>query len=219
MGAAAVQATTVTSSTFSSWNTDLTGAPTEADFTQISFTNYNSSSGLTLSASGNPSVTFNLTGPDGADNWALTGALYDNFVSIEGGSNNSASIDIALPGSAEDALLLSLASTLGDPISVDLSDGETFTLAGNGLLGLSISHPITWLTVSTGAVSQAVIDDFWYGNSSLAQDGSGSDSGYESDDETSPTPECVSLLLVAGGLFVLLGAHRKLNLANAKPAV
>src|SRR5947209_9545886 len=201
------KATTITSTTFSNWKTSLTGSPSEADFTQIAYTSYNTSSGVTLSAVGNPAISFNFTGPDGANTWNLTGAKYNNFTSLEGGSDSSAAINIALPGSGENGILLGLASVLNAPINVTLSDGETFTLSSNGLLGLSISHPISWVTVATTSGSQAVVSDLWFGASSLAQDGSGSGGG-----NVSSTPECATLLLIAGGLFVLIGAHRKMNL-------
>jgi hypothetical protein len=164
---------------------------------------------------GNPATTFTFTGPDGPS-WALSGTSYQGFTSLEGGSDGNAAINVALSGSGENAILLALATTGGTPITVNLSDGSTYTLTSNGLLGLSISHPITWLTVATTSGSQAVIDDFWYGNSSLAQDPTGSGSGSGSG--TPAVSECATFLLISGGLLVLAGAHRKFNVPTATSA-
>jgi hypothetical protein len=202
-GAHRAQATTITSSTFANWKTSLTGSPTEADFTKISYVSYSTSSGISLPSTGNSSLVFTFTGPDGS-NWTLNGVKYNNFTSLEGGSDSSAAIKIALPGSGDNAILLGLASVSNTPITVTLSDGETFTVTSNGLLGLSISHLITSVTVSTTSGSEAVINDFWYGTSSLAQDTSGSGNA-------SATPECATMLLIAGGLLVVVGANRKFN--------
>lgn len=208
------QATTITSTTFSGWKTYLTASPNEADFTQIAYTSYNTSSGINLSAVGNASILFNFTGPDGTAKWTLSGAKYNSYTSLEGGSDSSAAVKITMPGSGENAVLLALGSVLNTPLTVTLSDGETFTSASNTLLGLSISHPISWLTVATSSGSQAVVDDFWYGNSSLTQDASGGGT-------TAPAPaaECATFLLMGGGLLILVGAHRKLTARTPSAAV
>lgn len=200
-------ATTITSSTFSSWKTSLSASPTEANFSPIQYTTYSTSQGITLTPAGNSSVPFGITGPDGS-NWALTGVNYSGYVSLESGSDSSAEMEITMPSGGENAFLLSLATLNGDSMTVTLSDGETFT-ASKGLLGLSISHPISWLTVSTATGDNVVLDDLWYGSSSLTQDGTNNGSGGSGSGSGSNAPEAATLLLTAGGAFFLFGSVRK----------
>lgn len=198
-------ATTITSSTFSGWQSTLSGSPTEANFSSIQYSSYSTSQGITLGAIGNSSLQSVITGPDGSG-WSLTGMNYSGVVSLEGGSDSNAQIQIALPSGGENAVLVSLATLNGNSMTLTMSDGETFT-ASKGLLGFSISHPISWLTVTTVSGDRAILDDLWYGSSSLTQDGSGT--GGSGSGTSSPAPEAATLLLTAGGLFVLIGAIRR----------
>lgn len=208
-------ATTITSSTFAGWKGTLSAAPTEANFSSISYSSYSTSQGITLTPSGNSSMGFAITGPDGAK-WSLTGVNYSGFVSLEGGSDSSAEVAIGMPSGGVNGILLSLATLNNDSMTVNLSDGETFT-ASKGLLGFSISHPISWMNVSTVAGDNVVLDDLWYGSSSLTQDGTGG-SGDGGSGGSSPAPEAATLLLAAGGLFILFGAIRRASTGGPQAA-
>ena len=189
-------ASSVTTTSFNTWKTFLTGSPTELNFNGISMTSYSTSSGITLMPAGMPLAGFGFTGPDGAG-YSLTGATYNSFISLEGGSDGNATILVATPASGENAILLGVGSTGGAGLTVTLSDGESFTLAA-GLWGISISHTITSLTLSTSAGSRAVIDDFWFGTSNMAQDA-----------PTAPASEAATSILLGGGLMVLAGVGRR----------
>lgn len=186
-------ATTITSTSYSAWTAGLTGSPTELNFSQIHpGTTYNTSSGITLNAIGNNSIGFGFTGPDNGS-YSLVGYSYGNITSLKGGSDTSASIHIATPLGGDNALLLGLASTGSTPINLALSDGESFTIT-TSLFGLSISHPITWLTLTTTAGSAIIVDDFYYGSSSLPQD---------------EASEGATMAMCGGGLLILFGSIRK----------
>jgi hypothetical protein len=200
----AATATTITNTNFQSWKATLTGSPTEADFSGIQFHSYNTAAGINLSAIGNSSVMFNFTGPDNGG-YSLSGASYNGFTSLEGSTDSGAAIDVTLPSTGENAFVLGVASTSGTPLTLTLSDGESFSLS-NGAFGVSISHPVTSFLLTTTAGSKPIIDDFWYGASSLMQDppqGSGNLGG------ASDAPEGATLLLVSGGSLILVGARRK----------
>ncbi len=197
-------ATTITTTTFQSWKANLNGSPTDADFTRVNFSNYNTSAGLNLSATGNPSVIFGFTGPDNGG-FQLSGISYQGTTGLAGSTDSGAGINVTTPVAGENALLLSIGSTSGTPLMLTFSDGESFSLS-SGLVGFSISHPITSLLLTTSPGSQAVIDDFWYGTSSLTQDpAQGPGNG------SSSTPEGATLLLVTGGSLILFGARRKFS--------
>jgi hypothetical protein len=196
-------ATTITSTTFQSWKASLTGAPTDTDFSPVQFRSYNTAAGLNLSAAGNSSVLFGFTGPDNGG-FQLSGTTYNGLVGLAGSADSGAGINVAMPSSGENAILLSVGSTSGTSLTVTLSDGETFSIS-SGLFGLSISHPITSLLLSTSPGSQAVIDDLWYGSSSLTQD----QTGGSPVGDPATAPEGATLLLMAGGSLILFGARRK----------
>jgi len=143
-----------------------------------------------------PSVGYDFTGPDNSS-YNLTGVTYHSLQSLAGASDGVGVISVTAPSGGANALFLGIGSTGNTPLTITLSDGETFPGLSPGLFGFSLSHPITGLTLSTTSGSQPVIDDFWYGNSSLSQD--------------APTVEAATYLLMGGGLLVLIGARRKLR--------
>ena len=195
--AAAGQATTITTTSYSVWKTNLTGNPIELDFTKVKTATYNTSSGITLPASQGPALSFVVTGPD-KSGYFLNGGFYGSTTSLFGASDGTGYIRVDLPGSGENAVLLGLAAQPGAALKVSLSDLESFTVS-NGLFGLALSHNITWLTISTVSGSQPVLDDFYFGASNLAQDQGG---GAQS-------AEAATALMIGGGLLILFGAGRK----------
>jgi hypothetical protein len=191
---------TITTTSFASWQTDLTGGYTDLNFTET-LQNYNTAAGITLFAKGNSSVAFNFTGPDGAG-YALSGYLYNNNMTVlAGASDGTGTIKVTTPSGGENALMMWVGSTANTQVTLKLSDGESFTLSGGSLapFGFALSQAITSFTLSTTSGSQAFIDDLVYGNSNLAQN-------------TSSVPEGSTFALLAGGLLVLVGSKRKLKL-------
>jgi hypothetical protein len=198
-GTGPAAATTITSTTFNGWKTNLTGTPTQLDFSPItSGKSYSTSAGLTLKAIGNSSIGFVFTGPDNGS-YSLTGFFYtsQNIQSLKAGSDSTAAMNVTTPAAGDNAILLGLATTNNTPVTVTLSDGESFSSISPALFGLSISHPITWLTLTTTVGSAVIVDDFYYGVSNLPQD--------------STTSEGVTMAMCGGGLLILLGSVRRKN--------
>jgi hypothetical protein len=195
-------ATTITSTTFQSWKTTITGTPKDTDFSGVQFRSYNTSAGLSLSVTGSPSLSSVFTGPDNGA-FQLSGTSYNGAMGVAGSTDSGAGVNVA-PSASQNAFLLSVGSTSGTALTISFSDGESFSISG-GLVGFSISHSITSFLVTTTPGSQAVINDLWYGSSSLTQDQA------PPANDPSATPEGATLLLVAGGSPILLGARRKFN--------
>lgn len=195
--AAAGQATTITTTNYNVWKTNLTGSPIELDFTKVKTTSYSTSSGITLPPLQGPALSFVVTGPD-KTGYALTGGFYGSTVSLLGASDGAGYIRVDLPAGGENAVLLGVATQPSAALTVTLSDLESFTVS-NGLFGLALSHNITWLTISTVNGSQPVLDDFIFGNSNLAQD----------QINQSQSAEAATALMIGGGLLILFGARRK----------
>jgi len=199
LGAGPAAATTLTSTTFGGWTAGLTGTPTELDFSPIVVgKSYSTAAGITLKAIGNPLIGFNFTGPDNGA-YKLTGFAYDvhSFQSLEAGSDSTAVMNVTTPAAGDNAIFLGLATTNNTPVTLTLSDGQSFSSITTAFFGLSISHPITWLTLTTSSGSAVVVDDFWYGASSLPQD--------------SATSEGATMAMCGGGLLILLGSVRRKN--------
>ena len=197
--AAAGQATTVTTTSYNLWKTNLTGSPIELDFTKVKTANYSNSSGITLLPLQGPALSFLITGPD-KTGYSLTGGFYGSTVSLFGSSDGTGYIRVDLPASGENAVLLGLAAQPSAALTITLSDQQSFT-ASNGLFGLALSHEITWLTISTANGSQPVLDDFFFGNSNLTQD----------QNNPPQSAEGATALMIGGGLLILCGVRRKVT--------
>jgi len=197
LGSGQAAATTITSTTYSAWTAGLTGTPTELDFSPIVIgKSYSTASGLTLKAIGNSSIGFNFTGPDNGS-YKLTGVSHNNFQSLEAGSDSTAVMNVTTPAAGDNAIFLGLATTNNTPITLTLSDGESFSSITTAFFGLSISHPITWLTLTTTSGSAVIVDDFYYGASNLPQD--------------SAVSEGATMAMCGGGLLILFGSVRRKN--------
>lgn len=199
VGPSPALATTMTSTTFSAWTAGLTGTPTELDFSPIvPGKSYSTATGITLKAIGNASIGFNVTGPDNGG-YKLTGFSYGthNFQSLEAGTDSTAVMNVTTPAAGNNAIFLGLATTNNTPLTLTLSDGESFSSVTTAFFGLSISHPITWLTLTTSTGSAVIVDDFYYGVSNLAQE--------------SATSEGATMAMCGGGLLILFGAVRGKN--------
>jgi hypothetical protein len=108
------------------------------------------------------------------------------------------SIALTMPSGGENALWLGLGNTggSGGSLTLTLSDGETFSTPSSGGFGLSLSQPITSLTLSASS-GQAFIDDFFFATSALPQG------------NPSSAPEAATILLVSGGALILFGTRRR----------
>ncbi len=199
-------ATTMTWSTYSAWNSNVTGA-SELNFSSINGTsgNYSTAAGKTLTPLSGPSLGFVFTGPY-SGGYQLTGGEYGggNAISLLGPTGGKGDITVTLSSGGENAILLGLGSIgSANTITVALSDGESFNVGASPnayeFLGLSVSHDINWLTIS--ASSEPVVNDFFYASSKLAQDGG------PSNPPASPAAEGATLYLLGGGLLSLLGGR------------
>lgn len=126
-------------------------------------------------------------------------------MSLFGPSGGAGNITVALPTGGENAVLLGLGTVGTAPsMTISLSDSETFTVATTSgsyeFLGISLSHDISWLTVSSS--SQTVVNDFFFGTSKLTQDA-------PTAQNSSVSPEGSTFSLLGGSLLLLLGVGRK----------
>lgn len=190
-------ATTITTTSYTVWKTNLSGSPIELDFTKVKSTSYSTSAGITLLPLQGPAIPFVVTGPDAAG-YSLTGGFYGSTVSLFGASDGIGSIRVDLTSPGQNAILLGLAAQPNAGLTVTLSDQQTFSVSG-GLFGIALSHNITWLTISTVNGSQPVLDDFFFGNSNLTQDPI----------NQAQSAEAATFLLIGGGLLIILGGRRK----------
>ncbi len=193
-------ATTIITNSLSTWESSsytTSGSQDELSFSAVHVgTTYDTSTGILLYAVNHPSVSFDFTGPDNGS-YSLNGATYQCCTGLIGASDGVGDINVRTPLNGENALFLSIGSAgNASPLTLLLSDGESFSALSPGLFGFSTSHPIYWLQLSTASGSQPVIDDFYYGTSSLSPD--------------APTAEAATFLLMGGGLLILFGARRKL---------
>lgn len=210
-GPGSATATSVTSTSFNSWKSSLIGSPSAADFNSVSLANYNTANGITLPTIGNSSVGYVVTGPDNGG-YQMAGTTYNNTVALAGSSDPGAGLNVAMPGSGVNAFLVSVGSIGGAPLTLTLSDGESFALS-SGLFGISISHPISSFLLTTTTGSQAVINDLYSGASALQQDPTstgGSGSGTPAD--VAPVAEGATFLMTAAGCLILFGAWRKFGI-------
>ncbi len=189
-------ATALTSTSYSGWLTDVNGAPIELNVNGITTDHNYSSSGLTLYPLSGPQLPFIFTGPDGSGSY-LYGTTFTqythNYVFLEGASDGVGSIYITLPTGGENAIYLNLDSTTNTPLSIHLSDNETFS-SPVGPFGLALSQSISWLSISTANGSHPLIDDFFFATSNLTQQ--------------TPSFEVATIFLMGTGLVVIAGARR-----------
>jgi hypothetical protein len=189
------EATTLTTTSFATWQTEITGAFTDVSFVPISNSNYNTASGIALSG-------FTITGPNNGG-YSLTGSIGAGPSALFGSANAGAGINVATPVDGKNAIFLSVGTSGGTPITLALSDGQSFTV-NTSLFGFTLSHDITSFLLTTSPGSQVYINDLAYGASSLTQD-----VGDTPPPDTSATPEGATVALIGGGLLVLFGSRKK----------
>jgi hypothetical protein len=197
LAAAHASATTITTTSFSSWKTSfITTSPTQLNFYPINSTSYNTATGITLSPAGS-SLPFVFTGPDNGS-YSLAGDPYGK--ALLGAADAGAYINIALPAGGGNAFFLGVGATAGAPATLMLSDGEIFSMTSTNF-GVALSQSVSWMRLSAAPGSQAFINDFLFGTSALPPDTAGG--------PATPEPASIFLCLCGGGI-VFLGSYRKL---------
>jgi hypothetical protein len=185
------------------------GSAKDANFSTIQSITYGPS-GYTTSDG------FTITGPDGAGTF-LQGLSYNGMPSLKGGSDSAAQIKVTIPGGGKTGLLFMLASTpAATGYTVTLSDGQVFNLAASTtIFGLSISHPITYVTLAASPGSSLILQDVSYGNTTLALDppdggstGGGTETGGGTPDPGA-VPEATTMLLLGTGLVTVAIARKR----------
>jgi hypothetical protein len=207
---APLRATTIVSYSITSWMSSITsGSAQDANFSTIQNVTYGPS-GYTTSDG------FTITGPDGAGTF-LQGLSFNGMPSLKGGSDAAAQIQVTTPAAGETALLFMLASTpAATGYTVTLSDGQVFNLASTTtIFGLSVSHPLTYATLSASPGSSLILQDVSYGNTTLALDPTGGTGGGGGTGTTDPAPdpsavpEATTMLLLGTGLLLIAFARKR----------
>lgn len=185
-------ATTITITDYTTWKGGLTGSASEIGFDLLPLgTSYNTLAGTTQSG-------FTFTGPDnGAYKLSVQQYNFGSFSqrSLVGSTDSGARVDISMPSGGENALFLFVNGTVNTPLTLLLSDGQSFLL-NSGNFGIQLSHTISSFSLSSAAGSAVAIRDLDWGTSALPQDNAGI---------TSPTatPESGTFTFFGLGLFLL----------------
>jgi hypothetical protein len=204
-------ATEVLNTTYNGWLSTVTGSASEWNFSFPSST-YDTASGYNLNVANVAAYgTINVTGPDGGGYYLEKNSAYaGNNLALQSASDGIGSMDFTTQSAGLTAFLFGLGLTgNAAPITITLSDGETFTanpaINGTAFVGLSSATPITSFVLSTASGSQVQLDDFFAGvsNQPAAPD--------------APAAEVATALMIGGGLL-LLGGIRKVysNISAAK---
>ena len=199
---APLRATTIVSYSVNDWTSSInSGSAHDANFSTIQNVTYGPS-GYTTSDG------FTITGPDGAGTF-LQGLSYNGMPSLKGGSDAAAQITVTTPAAGQTALLFMFASTpSATGYTVTLSDGQVFNLASTTtIFGVSVSHAITYATLSASPGSSLILQDVSYGNTNLALDPSGGTGGTVGD--PSAVPEATTMLLLGTGLLMVAFARKR----------
>ena len=203
--ASRLNATEIVATSYSAWTATMTGSPTEWNFAFPNGGSYSTASGYSLSVGSYGPLT--VTGPDGSG-YSLSedSSYYDSAISrsiqtLQGASDGVGSMVFTTPAAGLTAFGLGL-GLLGNaaPITVTLSDGESFTSSpsvnGAAFLGLSSATPITSFVLTTSSGSTVELTDFYAGNSNEPAG-------------TAPAAEVTTALMIGSGLLIF-GARRRM---------
>ena len=199
--AGVANATAITAANFNTWKTPTyqTGAPTGLNLYTIGSQNYNTAAGYSATPSGGgPSFTF--VGRDNAG-YYLAGNTYSK--TLTGSANSGAAIDITFQN-PQNAFLVSFQNSLN--YTLTLSDGQIFNTSSK-IFGFSLSHTVSSLSIASTLGTQVMINDFYFGTSSLTQDAAAPPPGTPG--SPAATPEPATVFLLAGGSLVLAGCQRR----------
>ena len=185
-------ATTITTTDYTTWKGGLTGSASEIGFDLLPLgATYNTVAGVTQGG-------FNFTGPDnGTYKLSVQQYNFGSFSqrSLVGSTDSGASINATVPSGGENALFLFVNGTVNTPLTLLLSDGQSFSVK-SGNFGIQLSHTISSFSLTTTAGSAVAIRNLDWGTSALPQDSAGTAS-------PSATPEAGTLSLFGFGLFLL----------------
>jgi hypothetical protein len=210
-----LNATEIVTASYAAWTATVSGAPAEWDFSFSGGTSYSTAAGYTLNAGSYGPLT--VTGPDGSG-YSLNEnpAYFDSTTSqtvttLESASDGVGSMVFTAPSAGLTAFALGLGELgVASPITIALSDGETFTanpgVNGDLFLGFSSATAITSFTLSTtggsSAGSSIELTDF--------------DAGASSQPE--PAAELTTGIMIGSGLLFFLARGRKFSsLFRAQP--
>ena len=203
-------ATTVQATIYNTWTSYVLGTTTFVDLEGLPVgTGYSTSAGVTQNG-------YQFTGPDGSG-WSLGVQTFGNKTGLYSASDGAGEIEVTLPGSGQSAIYFDANTESNNTVTnggltLTLSDGEAFNI-GSGQFGLSISHPITWYTLTSSSGQAAFLQWAYFGTSNLTPDGTGG-TGGTGGSEPGQAPEAATLALVGGGALVLFGAKRKFGNFN-----
>jgi hypothetical protein len=203
-------ATEVVTTSYTSWTTTTSGSVAEWDFS-IPFNTYNTAAGYDLNVGSFGPV--NVTAPDNGSYNLQKNPGYgpSNNVALQGPSDGLGTMNFVTPSAGLTAFSLGLGITgNAAPITITMSDGETFTVSpavnGNAFIGFSSATAITSFSLSTLNGSSVNLTDFLTGMSN-----------EPADTGSSPTAEVATALMIGSGLL-FFGGCRKVysNLSTAK---
>jgi hypothetical protein len=201
-------ATTIITTDYTTWKGGLTGSASEVGFDQLALgTSFNTFAGTTQAG-------FSFTGPDnGSYKLSVQQYNFGSFSqrSLVGSTDSGAGINVTMPSGGENALFLFANGTVNTPLTLLLSDGQSFSIS-SGNFGIRLSHTISSFSLSTTAGSAVAIRDLDWGTSALPQDLAGSPI-------PTATPEAATLTLFGLGLFLLSTCMRVFKKRACKLAV
>jgi hypothetical protein len=210
--ASRLNATEVVTTSYAAWTATLTGSATEWNFSFPNGGSYSTAAGYSLSVGSYGPIV--VTGPDGSGyNLTENSSYYDSAISrnlqtLQGASDGVGSMVFTTPAAGLTAFGLGLGMQgTASPITVTLSDGETFTAnpAANGavFLGFSSATPITSFVLKTSNGSQVELTDF--------------DAGGTNQTASAPAAEVTTALMIGTGLLIF-GARRRVfsNLSRSR---
>src|SRR5579863_919402 len=154
-------ATTIQSTTYQSWMSEVTGTPTFEDVETLPTGNYSTVAGVS-------DGSYVFTGPDGLG-WNLHEQTFGNTTGLYGANDGTGGIQVTLPGSGQSAIYFDANTETSNSLNngaltLTLSDGETFHVS-SGQFGLSISHDITWYELTTTSGQAPFLQWAYFGNS------------------------------------------------------
>lgn len=193
-------ATEILTTSYSAWFATTTGSVTEWDF-NIPSNTYNTASGYSMTVGSYGPI--NITGPDGSGFILQKNPGYGthSYITLQSASDGIGDMYFQTPAAGITAFEIVVGITgNAAPISIKLSDGETFTasptVGGLATIGLSSGTAITSFTLSTASGSQVQLADFYAGISTQPAD------------VGTPTVECATAIMIGSGL-ILFGGCRK----------
>jgi len=203
--APSLRATEIVTTSYAAWKATQTGNPTEWNFVFPNGGSYSTSSGYSLSIGSYGPVT--VTGPDGSgynlteDSSYYDSAISKNIQTLQSANDGVGSMVFTTPAAGLTAFGIGLGEIgTASPITVTLSDGETFTASpgvnGAIFLGLSSQTVITSFTLTTSSGAAVELTDFFAGVSN------------EPASAPAPAAEVTTALMIGTGLFVF-GARRR----------